>query len=232
MTIRCVVFDFDGTLLRSNRIKRQSLYDCVEEIAGAAEILDAMHRDGLPGDRYDIFRELCRRLGRRLPEDADRLATAYGELCRERLIACEPVPGAMQSLAALSKASMVLYIASATPEKDLRLVVRDRGIAHFFADVLGRPTGKADHLRRVLEKHGLSPPELLVVGDGSDDEAAAAAVRCRFVAVLDDPVSPPAVADAFLQDLQTLPVLVRTLSEMAEAGRGEVRTKPPAPVGR
>ena len=40
MNISCIAFDFDGTLIRSNRIKRTRLYDTVADIPLAAEILE------------------------------------------------------------------------------------------------------------------------------------------------------------------------------------------------
>lgn len=218
-TIRCVVFDFDGTLVRSNRIKRQALYDCTRDVAGAANLLDRMHGEGLPGDRYDIFRELSRRLGQVGADEAGRLVTGYTALCKSRLAACEQVPGAIEAVSALSRDGLALYIASATPEQELRDIVAERGLGDFFADIFGRPTGKTDHLRRIIERCAFLPGEMLMVGDGLDDQAAAAAVGCRFVAVLDDPISLPDAADAFVDDLQGLPALVEDLS------RGAVRRK-------
>jgi phosphoglycolate phosphatase len=216
VTIRCVVFDFDGTLLRSNRLKKQTLYDSVDTIEGASEVLDALHREGLPGDRYDIFHELCRRVAHLTPEGAAPMTAAYSDLCAQRLVSCEEVPGATKALTALSQAGILMYIASATPQEDLRKVVRGRGIDHFFAEVLGRPTGKNEHLQAILSKHDLSPRELVMVGDGQDDQAAAAAVGSHFIAVLDDPVSTPSGMVHSLNDLHGLLNSLEVLSNMAE----------------
>lgn len=186
--ISCIVFDFDGTLVRSNRIKRTRLYDAVADIPKAAAILDEMHNEGLTGDRYDIFRNLCRRLDLRGEERANELAHAYGELCRQSLTECDEVPGASATLDDLKQTCISLYIVSATPQIDLIPIVSNRGLTPYFRAVLGRPTGKEEHLEEIMGKEQLPANSLLVIGDGKDDQAAAIAVGCHFIAVTDDPL--------------------------------------------
>jgi phosphoglycolate phosphatase len=208
MMIGAVAFDFDGTLVRSNRIKRQAFYDAVADIPAAAAVLDALHEEGFSGDRYALFHEVCRRLDPvSLPGERERavlLAKRYGELCRESIARCDEVPGAGAALEALRRQDIPLYLVSATPQIDLRPIVRDRGLEATFSAVFGRPVGKQAHLRAILKESGLSPESLVMVGDGRDDQSAAAAVRCHFIAVTDAPVAPIEGAGISIPDLRQL----------------------------
>lgn len=190
MSPRCVAFDFDGTLVRSNSLKRLCLYEVTEHIDGAASALDAMHREGLRGDRYDIFRELCKRVNLSDQSAAEHLTDAYSARCHERIVACAEVPGASEALDRLKNTGLPAYIVSATPQHHLRQAVQDRGMSKYFVDVLGRPTAKSQHLRHILADQSLRPEELLMVGDGVDDVAAANEIGCSLLVVTDDPVAP------------------------------------------
>jgi phosphoglycolate phosphatase-like HAD superfamily hydrolase len=203
-----VVFDFDGTLIRSNQIKRDCFYAVVAGVPGAATILGDLFASGYRGDRFALFREVARRLGRDgmigVPEP-DELAAGYGRLCRERIAAAPEVPGAEAALTRLAAAGARLYLISATPQQALEEVVADRGLTRFFDLVLGAPTGKPTHLRRVIEARGIDAAEIVIVGDGRDDQSAALDIGCRFVAVTDQPNARLENVGTSIPDLRDLP---------------------------
>jgi phosphoglycolate phosphatase-like HAD superfamily hydrolase len=187
-----VAFDFDGTLVRSNKIKRDCFYETLAGVPGGAGVLDDLFSSRFKGDRFALFAEAARRLaagGAAVPE-AESLAATYGKMVRERIAAAPEVPGAGAALTGLASAGVQMYLISATPEPALRDVVADRGMSGFFDRILGAPTGKAVHLRRVMDAAGISATEIAMVGDGHDDQAAAAEIGCRFIAVTDQPTAP------------------------------------------
>jgi len=190
--IRCVAFDFDGTLVDSNEIKRRSFFEVVAEHdpdgAVAAEVLDEIR----PGDRYAVTREMARILGERgrIPPGADREAWArawadeYGLRCEEAVSRCPEIPGAGAALAWLDDRCVPRYINSATPEASLRRTVERRSMVPGFRLILGGPASKLANLERIREHAGCEVGALLMVGDGEDDRRAAAELGCPFVAVV------------------------------------------------
>jgi len=78
------------------------------------------------------------------------------------------------------------YINSATPQAPLEAIVEARGWRGFFAGVHGA-TGsfatKVENLAAAAASQGLGPAEMVHVGDGENDNAAAAAFGCRFIGV-------------------------------------------------
>jgi phosphoglycolate phosphatase len=211
--VRCVAFDFDGTLVRSNAIKRRSFYDVAAETPGAGEILDDLFAADFEGNRYDLFLEISKRLvSERSPEqhrrEGARLAAAYGEMCRTRIASCEEVPGAMAALKTLDQHGISAFIVSATPEKDLQPIVRDRGYDRFLTAVFGGPTEKIKHLNDILVIQDISAAELVMIGDGGDDQAAAKSVQCRFIGIANSGNTTLPEADCMLDDLRPLPRLI------------------------
>lgn len=176
--IRCVVFDFDGTLVLSNDIKREGFFAAV---TGSPDGPERMARilASPPGDRYAIFRYFTDEVG----GDPDELAARYSEWCDERILTCPERPGASVALAQLRHAGLSLYVNSATPTVPLRAVVRRRYGDGFFNGVHGGHGAKHANLKAILHNEQLLPSSLVMVGDGVDDRDAALAAGCHFIGI-------------------------------------------------
>jgi phosphoglycolate phosphatase-like HAD superfamily hydrolase len=181
--IRCIAFDFDGTLADSNAIKRDTFFQIFREWSGSAAVIEDVLDNNPKLDRYGVIPlirdTLARREGERALPPASEFVDAYGESSERRVSACPSIPGAVEALEALN-GHYPLYIDSATPQGALVRVVERRGWKHFFRDVLGRPTDKADNLRIIADREKLAPSEILMIGDGPPDVRAAAQFECPF----------------------------------------------------
>lgn len=180
--ICCIAFDFDGTLVESNPVKRDAYYEVFAEVPGAADVLERVIREAPEANRYGVIgrtREELARAGCSALPPADELADAYGRICEERVGTCDAVPGAFEALEALAP-HYPLYVDSATPQEPLRRVVARRGWNGFFRAVLGGPTDKVENLREVARREAVAPDAVLLVGDGPPDQRAAHAFGCTF----------------------------------------------------
>jgi phosphoglycolate phosphatase len=222
--IRCVGFDFDGTLVDSNAIKRDSFFDIFSDVDPDGETVAHVLDIVCPGDRYDIVKEISRRLHQLgavpgepdLAAFAETRATAYTQRCEKAVAKCPEIPGATQALEWLTARGLPLYINSATPEEPLQRVLELRSLARYFRLSLGRPSGKAENLATICADAQAPPQELLFVGDGEDDRSAALAFGCSFSAVVrpgpDRFEAPPTNR---ITDLHALPAVVEQLQEEA-----------------
>jgi phosphoglycolate phosphatase-like HAD superfamily hydrolase len=190
--IRCVAFDFDGTLVDSNQIKRQAFFDAVADGDPDGFVVAMVLDEIRPGDRYAVTREIARLLCERggMPAGSDpeaaavRWAEDYTRRCEEGVSSCPEIPGASAALEALAGRGIALFVNSATPEKPLQRVARLRSMSHHFRRILGGPASKLANLRRIGDEAGVAREELLFVGDGEDDRSAAASFGCRFAGVV------------------------------------------------
>lgn len=214
-----VAFDFDGTLVRSNQIKRACFYEVAAALPGAAETLDGLFARHPEMDRHGMFRALLETLPAPVAAtaSADRLVAEYGRLCRRRIAGAEEVPGAARALAMLKALGVRLYLISATPQGPLEDSVGDRGLTGMFDRVLGGPTGKTAHLRGILSDQAIGPADIVMIGDGRDDQAAAANIGCRFIAVTDQPKDVLRDVEQSVADLRGLPEVLGLNSPAASA---------------
>lgn len=180
--LRAVAFDFDGVILESGSIKQQAFLDLFADHPGLAPHILAHHRQHLGVSRFDkiawIHREL---LGRPLsPEQLAEEGRRYSDLVLHQVLTCPLVAGAEELLQSL-RGRLLTFVVSATPQRELELIVARRGLAPYFGELRGAPGAKADILRDLLLRHELAPQELLMIGDGWSDYQAAGAAGVGFV---------------------------------------------------
>ncbi|MFA5908682.1 MAG: HAD family hydrolase [Vicinamibacterales bacterium] len=184
--IRCVAFDFDGTLVDSNRIKQELFFEVAAAFSGSVSAMGDVLRE-TRGDRFEIFRRFIERSPELLiPNAADpaaALAAEYTRRCECAIAVCATIPGAERLLDGLRSQRVMAAVVSATPTVPLESVIARRGWQPRFAYVLGDAADKAVSLRQLAAKAGLGPHEIVMVGDRQVDKAGAASFGCAFVGV-------------------------------------------------
>ena len=94
-------------------------------------------------------------------------------------------PGVPETLASLRTAGYRLAVASNGRRQYVVTVLDANRIAEYFEALIAADDlparDKGEILRAYLERHGLTPAEIVLVGDRSSDVEAAAAVGCPFV---------------------------------------------------
>ena len=174
--IRCVVFDFDGTLVMSNAIKRDGFFAVAKDFPNGELSMEGILANP-PGDRYAIMNAF----GKKYEADPVDLVEAYARWCEEKILMCPERIGAGKTLTALREKGLSIWINSATPQAPLREVVGKRYPAGTFDGVLGGHGMKVENLQKVMQTENLPPDQVLMVGDGFDDRDGAAAIGCHFI---------------------------------------------------
>lgn len=185
MNIKVVVFDFDGVIVDSNRLKDEALFAL---FSGHPQVSDELVRDVRArnvGTRFDMFRDVCVRAGMP-PEEIDarvrEYARQYDDLVQRGIAEHGLAVGAKETLEALS-ADRCLYVNSATAHDPLQVTVERLGIRQYFRDVLGMPPTKEENLQTILGREGIDAFEAVVIGDGEGDWQSARACGTHFIAV-------------------------------------------------
>jgi phosphoglycolate phosphatase len=222
--IKCVVFDFDGTLVDSNDIKREMFYEVARPWDASGEIVSEVFELWPSADRYEKTRRIAEGLIERhlLPQHSSaetwgaRLANDYTLYCEQAITNCAERPGASKALQSLSDMGMLLFVNSGTPTKPLLSLLKLRNWDHFFQAAYGVEGSKADNLKRIALDSGTAPHEMVHVGDQRDDWQGAEQFGCHFVAMaIRDCESPVRESPLLIEDLHELPGLVAQISREA-----------------
>ena len=220
--IKCVAFDFDGTLVDSNGIKREAFFEITLPWDASGEVVTEVYERWPLADRYEKTRKIAKGLINRklLPEDSSveswgaRLANDYTVHVESAITSGAEMPGASQALTELSEMGLYLFVNSATPIGPLRRLLELRHWAHFFRAVYGAEASKADNLRSIAQESDVGMNEIAHVGDQPDDLRGAELCNCHFVAMAAGNVRPEIrKASLLVEDLRELPALIKRISQ-------------------
>lgn len=190
MSVKVIVYDFDGVLVDSNQIKQDAYIIAFQRLGVdlTEDCVKSAQRSG--GNRFQVIDVLWNRLAseQRLPlrqtkEEAEKkLALDYDKICTDYAATCSEISGAENALRKISL-KYPQYVNSATLEASLVSIIERRGWRPLFKGVLGSPASKTANLNFIFVAESVTPKEVLFVGDGYRDVAAAKETGCQFVGI-------------------------------------------------
>ncbi|NWO55582.1 HAD family hydrolase [Chromohalobacter israelensis] len=209
-----VVFDCDGVILDSAGLKRNVFADFYRDQPPALyrAIIAYLSRGG--GQPRDVkFHHIeAHILGRPISEARIRaLSTQFAERAEAQVAQAPTIAGAIEFLDRW-RGKIPLYLLSATPQEELRRVIKKRNLTDHFDDVLGAPPDKTNGLSTLMATHHYDPSRTVMVGDSYNDYRAARSNNTNFVGIAPSKAKTP----PFPEDVITQPDL-RNLEEILEA---------------
>jgi len=186
MALKVIIFDFDGTLIDSNRLKYNAFFEVFTDDEHHARTIRSVLSEMNEQSRFVILEEILQRLGLNkgagLMRKSRELADRYNEIVLTGAKICPEIPAAETILKSLSQRYR-LYVSSTTPDKELKEIIRFRNWSIYFENIYGYPHQKSATIQHILERENARHDQVLVVGDGNSDRQSADDNACFFVQV-------------------------------------------------
>jgi HAD superfamily hydrolase (TIGR01549 family) len=202
---QAIIFDFDGVVVESGKIKTQAFADLYREYGqGIVAQVVQFHTQNGGMSRYRKFRHFQQYFLNRPPlteAEEKQLDIRFSELVVEAVIAADPVPGAIELIRQQAE-KIPLFVASGTPETELKVIVERRGLSPYFTEVRGAPALKKTIIAEILSAYSLKPETVLMIGDAMADLEGAQANNTAFLGRVH-----PDDANPFPANIQTVPDL-------------------------
>ena len=184
--LQAFFFDFDGVLADSVEVKTRAFARLFEPHGAEimARVVDHHRRHG-GMTRVEKFRHYYSEfLKKPLDDDVmERLCLEFSRLVVDQVVASTEIPGAEAFLAKWHD-HIPCFVISATPDDEIRQIVRRRGLDGYFKEVLGSSASKTENLKRMLDKHSFNPAKCIFFGDAENDYRAAKNCGVEFIAIL------------------------------------------------
>ena len=180
---RGLVFDFDGTLVDSNPIKRKAFEACFEGFPKREEILSyCLNHHPIP--RGEKFRHVIEDI-LAMPYTSEwerKLNQRFEELTTTQIVQAPALQG-VEPFLRRAQRSHRCAVLSSTPHEILCAILRRRGWAELFYVIRGAPVVKEDWLKEFARDQSFPPPNLIFFGDTAEDAASAKEAGCGFIQV-------------------------------------------------
>jgi phosphoglycolate phosphatase-like HAD superfamily hydrolase len=217
--IKVIVFDFDDTLVRSERIKQNSFIDIFHDVRGAESLVRASVAGNIGKPRSDVISSVLKKLqenGFFVKANTvallDYYLDSYAQLTRERVVNAPEVLGVVDTFKKISKIYHC-YINSATPDNAIKQIIQLKNWSSYFYGVFGSPPGtKTGNIQRILSQERINGAEMLIISNDLSDWRIAKRFKTQFIGVTGE-FSDWKKADNILvaSDLQGLPAIIANL---------------------
>jgi len=192
MNYHAFFFDFDGVLADSVEVKTRAFAKLFERYGSAIEAKVVKHHRKNGGmTRVDKFYHYYREfLGKQLDEaELQRLCNDFSCLVVDEVTSAPEITGAENFLKKWHN-TVKCFVVSATPDEEIKEIVKRRGIDIYFHQILGSSCSKSDNVNYLLNKYELAPRQCLFFGDAESDYQAAMACRINFMGIVTGPDAP------------------------------------------
>ena len=192
MTYQAFFFDFDGVLADSVKVKTEVFATLFESYGPdiQAKVVDHHYKNG-GMTRRDKFRHYYSEFLKKPLDnmEMERLCRAFSSLVVDEVIRSPEIPGAQDFLDNWHK-EVPCFIVSATPDDEISLIVKRRGLEKYFREVLGSSRSKKKNLEYVFSKYKFVPERCIFFGDAESDYRVAMDFNVGFIGIVPGPDAP------------------------------------------
>ena len=181
--MKVIVFDFDGVLVESVDVKTKAFAELFK--GESSEIIEKVveyHLQNGGISRFEKFRYYYKYLFKRplLKEKERELGERFSKIVVQSVIKADWVSGAKEALDYFCN-KLPLYVASGTPEIELKQIITARKMDHYFQYIFGAPEQKSSILKKIIDITKTKPDHVIMVGDAMSDYRASKEVGVRFI---------------------------------------------------
>ncbi len=180
--LKAIVLDFDGVVLESVDIKTRAFKELFKDYPEHLDRIAKLHLDNAGMSRFDKFKIIYSDyLARPIDEgELKKLGEAFSRFVYREILDCPFVPGAYEFLGKRSK-EYRMFVASGTPQDEIRDIVNQRELDKFFSGIYGSPRTKGEILQGILMENQLRPLEVVFIGDAMSDFRGAREAHVPFI---------------------------------------------------
>jgi beta-phosphoglucomutase-like phosphatase (HAD superfamily) len=180
------IFDFDGVLADSVQVKTQAFEKLYQEYGGNVVRKVIEHHENNGGmSRFEKFRHYHQAfLGIMIDDDTVKaLSKKFSKLVVDKVVASNEIKGTINFLEYCKKNRIICAVNSATPEVELKKIIRLKNWERYFQFVYGSPCSKVENIEKILNKTNFGRDGAVFFGDAKNDYDAAKLSRIDFIGI-------------------------------------------------
>ncbi len=169
------IFDCDGVILDSNNIKTESFQMCLlDEDEDQRKSFMEYHRLNTGVSRYEKFQNYFVNIKKEsnYRDKLDFFLKKFSFILKNALLESLLTEGTTELLDLLMKKNKNLYVVSASDEKELLDLFKQRKLTKYFNKILGSPKNKIENINYLKKTRQISQKTVFFGDSRSDYQAA------------------------------------------------------------
>tara|TARA_B100001057_G_scaffold498105_1_gene604121 strand:- start:3532 stop:4182 length:651 start_codon:yes stop_codon:yes gene_type:complete len=174
-----IVFDFDGVIINSHKIKTEAFFDvfrCYGKHIGLKAKL--FHLNNIGRSRYFKFKFILKNYVKKKinKRELNQLDKNFDDIIKKKLSNLSPSKNLLKFLSKY-KETHELYISTGTPQKKIIEILKVKNLIRYFDRVYGSPKTKFEHIKLIKKKKS----SLVFIGDSYEDYLVSKKMKVNFV---------------------------------------------------
>ena len=172
---KTVIFDCDGVILQSNKIKTNAFRDAlIDEPNDLVDKFISYHQDNGGISRYVKFEHYYRNIKheKQYLLMSKKAISRYAKIVLDQLMEVQYVPGFLDIINYLNINKTPCFVVSGGDQDEFHKIFKHREIFNNFIGIFGSPVSKNDHIKTLVKGNKLNYP-IILFGDAHSDMGAA-----------------------------------------------------------
>ena len=172
-----IIFDFDGVILNSHKVKTVGFYFTFKKFGNSiGSKAKNYHLKNIGISRFAKFRYIKKKiLGDNKIKITD-LNKKFNDYCFNKIISLKVNHHLLNFLKKNYK-KYDFFISTGTPEKEIIKILKNKGIFHFFKKIYGSPRKKVEHINLIKKRK----QKRIFIGDSEEDLFSAKKTSTFFI---------------------------------------------------
>ncbi len=184
-----VIFDCDGTLIKSNSIKSKIFRDSLSKYDDdAVQKLIEFHQLNGGISRFIKFKYFFTQILKIKNFDAEleEVLNIFSQLSMDRMKNVALISGVEKFLEKLLKLNIEIIVSSGSDKNELRDLLKRLRLSKYFNYVGGSPKSKKEIVDEYIYQNNFTNPKCIVFGDSISDFMLSKKLNCDFVFIEED----------------------------------------------
>ncbi|MFT4304858.1 MAG: HAD family hydrolase [Candidatus Woesearchaeota archaeon] len=183
--MKAVIFDFDGTLIKSENIKLNSFiqifYEKYNKKKGIKKIYNPLIGKATIDKKIEIIIEnILKRKSTK--KEIKEFKKEFSKRYKQNLSTC-PVISCIYLIDYIKANTKYLFVVSLHEKKDVKDILKHCSLFDLFTNVYGGPKNKKENIINLMKKYKLNNKDILYIGDTENDILVSKKLKIKSIGV-------------------------------------------------
>ena len=187
--IKCIVFDFDDTIIFSEEMKKKIFFDLSKRYGEIGiHYYNNNIKKGYSREYY--LKELSHLIIKNSLIDINSskylytiLLNEFSTIVKNNLITSELLPNICEFIEEMHNRGKKLYISSKSKEDDILNTLSHKNLLNYFKGIYGLSNSKLEHFEFIKDLENINYEEMCFIGDSKSDYDVSVEKNTKFIGI-------------------------------------------------